>query len=121
MRRVSWPDEPGYWWAIDLRFVPGPYYYKSHRPHLFIQRPDGEITGMDGWLEKWDVTRKHRFEGPISEPGPPMEFKIDGRIIYRIRRTKGLRLWIDTADIIPDNADGVSFSILFKEKTEEIL
>ena len=104
MRRVSWPDEEGYWWIIAGDAVlacPIHFYYAN-----------GEYVPSSGDYAPYHNNR-WKFEGPIPKPRIPMRFEIEGKANRQIIGSHAM-IYIGK-DRIPEAADGKRFKITFEE------
>ena len=68
MRRLDWPDRPGYWWAISA---------EGTFPLEFIK-----LHGGIAPVCKFESRELYTFEGPIPKPRIPMRFQLDGNIVH---------------------------------------
>jgi hypothetical protein len=77
MRRVSWPDEPGWWWKVSS--------HERAIPIEFIRRcyTDGrtEFVRQGGFVDSGEGVS---YEGPIPEPKTLMRFEVTGSIVSAV-------------------------------------
>ena len=102
MRKVDWPDEEGYWWAVQQYDAPYPMRFKLD-PHEGISQVMGTYIPVG-------ITH---YEGPIPQPKAPMRFEINGKVTI-VRGTHCGSILISPS-VIPYPADGKRFKITFEE------
>lgn len=112
MRRVDWPDEPGWWWVIKS--------YET-QPLEFIRMRGELITSGGSDKSYYDkMGYKYKFVGPIEKPEPPITFSITGSVKVIHCNWSGIDSWkeitITTRDSMPVAMNkSKDFKITFEE------
>jgi hypothetical protein len=74
MKRVDWPNSPGWWWVTrkDDRSLDHPRKFTYNEVYF----PDDEVRA---WRD--EMTKSYCFYGPIEKPGIPLRFELTGSIV----------------------------------------
>jgi len=107
MKRLDWPDEPGWWWAIEKSVG-------RTTPYRFERTPNGELVTSYGFGRN-DWFTKPEFEGPIPEPKVPVRFEIEGTMNPHEQFIGGTTVIYVAKNLIPDEAADKRFKITFEE------